>query len=179
MPTVEQDIADVKRVHDEWWDSNADFDIPRMRACFASGTKFLQYNLNGHTYRSVDELTQLWQLIGQNYGIPELEVIDMRIEVRGDMAWVSHEALIRRVAKPGGKLPPSALPFRAASAVCQNAAHWASGRLSATDNSATPAMSQSVRSRKPCWPWCRWSGCPSASTLTATRCGMSSDSRGQ
>jgi hypothetical protein len=34
----------------------------------------------------------------------------MRIEVRGDMAWVSHEALIRRVVKPGGKLPPSVLP---------------------------------------------------------------------
>ena len=56
---MEQDIAEVKRVHDEWWASNADFDIPRMRACFASGDKFLQYNLNGHTYRSVDELTQL------------------------------------------------------------------------------------------------------------------------
>ena len=26
------------------------------------------------------------------------------------MAWVSHEALIRRVAKPGGQLPPGALP---------------------------------------------------------------------
>jgi hypothetical protein len=32
------------------------------------------------------------------------------IEVRGDMAWVSHEALIRRVPKQGGQLPPSALP---------------------------------------------------------------------
>ena len=110
QPTVEQDIAEVKRIHDEWWASNADFDIPRMRLCLASGDKFLQYNLNGHAYRSVDELTQLWELIGQNYGIPELEVIDMRIEVRGDMAWVSHEALIRRVAKPGGQLPPGALP---------------------------------------------------------------------
>ena len=102
MPTVEQDFAEVKRIHDEWWASNAEFDIPRMRACFASGNKFLQYNLNGHTYHSLDELTQLWQLIGQNYGIPELEIIDMRVEVRGDMAWVSHEALIRRVAKVGG-----------------------------------------------------------------------------
>ena len=84
MPTVEGDIAEVKRVHDEWWASNADFDIPRMRACFASGDKFLQYNLNGHTYLSVDELTQSWELIGQNYGIPELKVIDLRIEVRGE-----------------------------------------------------------------------------------------------
>ena len=86
QPTVEQDIAEVKRIHDEWWASNADFDIARMRACFASGDKFLQYNLNGHTYRSVDELTKLWELIGRNYGIPELEIIDIRIEVRGDSA---------------------------------------------------------------------------------------------
>src|ERR1700730_18345668 len=105
QPTMEQDIAEVKRVHDEWWASNADFDIPRMRACFASGDKFLQYNLNGHTYPSVDELTKLRQLMAQTYGSPELEGSDMRVEVRGDMAWVSHEALIRRVVKPGGKLP--------------------------------------------------------------------------
>ena len=49
----------------KWWASNADFDIPRMRSCFASGDKFLQNNLNGHTYRSVDELTRLWKLIGR------------------------------------------------------------------------------------------------------------------
>ena len=36
----------------------------------------------------------------------------MRIEVRGDMAWVSHEAVIRRVAKPGGQLPPGTPPDR-------------------------------------------------------------------
>ena len=85
--------------------------ISTSRACaraFASGDKLLQYNLNGHTYWSVDELTQLWELIGRDYGLPQLEVIDMRIEVRGDMAWVSHEAVIRRVAKPGGQLPPGA-----------------------------------------------------------------------
>jgi hypothetical protein len=110
QPSVEEDIVEVRRVHDEWWDSNRDFDVPRMRACFASGDRFLQYNLNGHVYRSVDELTQLWQLIGRSYGIPVLEVIDMRIEVRGDMAWVAHEAIISRVAKPGAQLPSSVLP---------------------------------------------------------------------
>jgi ketosteroid isomerase-like protein len=110
MPTVQEDIAAVKHIHDEWWAANADFDIPRLRTCFVKGDKLLQYNLNGHTYNGIDELATLWALIGQNYGIPEMEVIDMRIEVRGDMAWVSHEALIRRVAKVGGVLPPSTLP---------------------------------------------------------------------
>lgn len=106
QPTMEQDIAEVRRIHDEWWAANTDLDILRMRKCFASGDSFLQYNLNGHVYRSVDELTQLWELIGRDYGLPQLDVIDMRIEVRGDMAWVAHEAVIRRVAKPGGQLPP-------------------------------------------------------------------------
>ncbi len=47
------------------------------------GRQIPQYNLNGHVYRSVDELTQLWELIGRDYGLPQLDVIDMRIEVRG------------------------------------------------------------------------------------------------
>lgn len=30
MPTVEEDIAEVKRIHDEWWAANTNFDIPRV-----------------------------------------------------------------------------------------------------------------------------------------------------
>ncbi len=104
MPSVDEDIAEVRRIHHEWWEANRDFDIPRMRACFA-GDSFLQYNLNGHTYWSLDELTQLWQSIHGIFGIPEYEVIDLRIEVRGDVAWVAHEAVIRLLPVGDTELP--------------------------------------------------------------------------
>ena len=39
MPTMEEHVAAVKHAHDEWWEANADFDIPRLRTCFAKGTK--------------------------------------------------------------------------------------------------------------------------------------------
>ncbi len=105
--TDEADLAEINRLHDEWWAANMDFDIPRMRACFVDGDKFLQYNLNGHTYWSLAELTQLWETIAPAFGIPEQEVIDYRVEVRGDMAWVSHEAKVKLVAKEGFELPPT------------------------------------------------------------------------
>lgn len=110
---VEEDIEAIRHIHDEWWEANRSFDVPRMRKCFA-GDSFLQYNLNGHTYWSLDELTQLWESFGGMFGIPEFEVIDLRIEVRGDMAWVAHEAVIRCVPVGDHQLPPEVPsgPFR-------------------------------------------------------------------
>ena len=110
---VEQDRAEIKRVHDEWWEANREFDVTRMRACFA-GDKILQYNLNGHTYWSLDELTQLWETFQGKFGIPEYETIDLRIEVRGDAAWLTHETVIRVVVAEGVDLPKGipAEPFR-------------------------------------------------------------------
>jgi ketosteroid isomerase-like protein len=91
------DIDEILRLNHEWWESNIDWDIPRMTAVFPSpGEDYLMFNFNGHPYFGMGEKVALWEWyrgrIAQTGG---LDVRIMRLEVRGDTAWLACEATLQ------------------------------------------------------------------------------------
>jgi hypothetical protein len=54
MHAEEEDRKVILRVHREWLESNHGPDIERMGKVFA-GEQYLIFNLNGHTYRGLQE----------------------------------------------------------------------------------------------------------------------------
>lgn len=90
------DVDEILRLNREWWESNVGWDIPRMAAVFPSpGEEYLMFNFNGHPYFNMREKVALWEwyrdLIAQPGG---LQVKIMRLEVRGDTAWLACEGTI-------------------------------------------------------------------------------------
>lgn len=88
-----EDIEEILRLSREWWEANIAFDIPRMVKVFPSpGEEYLMFNFNGHPYYGMKEKVALWEWyssrIDQHTGF---EVRVMRLEVRGDTAWVACE----------------------------------------------------------------------------------------
>jgi hypothetical protein len=111
--SVEQDRAEILRLHRDWWESNRDWDIPKMRSVFA-GERYLQYNLNGHPYYGLGEKTKLWEALAGAVRIPDIsEPIGLRVEIVGDMAWLACENVVRVELAPGLEVPGiPKTPFR-------------------------------------------------------------------
>ena len=107
------DREEILRLHRAWWESNFDFDIPKMRSVFA-GERYLQYNLNGHPYYGLEQKTKLWKALKGNLSIPEIsDPIDLRLEIAGDMAWLACENIVRIALAPGVEVPGVPLtPYR-------------------------------------------------------------------
>ncbi|MCW2523485.1 MAG: hypothetical protein JWO63_1820 [Frankiales bacterium] len=98
QPDIEQDRQDVLDAHAKWWRANVGLDIPAMRECFPSGMNFSMFNRNGFTYFGIEELTSLWQHF-IDVGIPSRltqTVNVVRLDVRGDTAWLCAELTYRR-----------------------------------------------------------------------------------
>ncbi|MDB5108742.1 MAG: hypothetical protein JWM69_1683 [Candidatus Binatus sp.] len=111
--STQSDRDEILRLHRVWWESNFDFDIPKMRSVFA-GERYLQYNLNGHPYYGLEEKTKLWEALKGKLAIPEIsEPFGLRLEISSDMAWLACENIVR-VAMAEGNPPPGipATPFR-------------------------------------------------------------------
>jgi hypothetical protein len=109
----EDDRRDVLRLHQDWWEANRDWDIPRMRSVFA-GERYLQYNLNGHPYYGLAEKTKLWEALDGSIKIPDIsDPIDLRLEIVGDAAWLACENIVRIELAPGLEVPGvPKTPFR-------------------------------------------------------------------
>lgn len=91
--TFETDKAELLRVSKQWWDANQGLDIPAMRECFPEGMNYLMFNLNGCPYFGIDEKVKLWEhLKTRNVDFAEIDVRVMRLEIRGDTAWIAAEA---------------------------------------------------------------------------------------
>jgi ketosteroid isomerase-like protein len=90
---IEQDEAEIRRVHREWWGSNVGLDAERMRQCFAPD--YLMWNLNGHPYYSLDEKIALFRYYRQHL-VPTTppELWDVRVTVEGDMAYLTAEGIL-------------------------------------------------------------------------------------
>ncbi len=115
MSNLDADRQEILRLHREWWESNRALDHARMRECFAQGDSYYQFNLNGHPYYGIDEKVQLWQALNAvPLTIPDYSPDEhLRLEIRGDMAWLACENLIRIEAPDGmdlGAMPRE--PFR-------------------------------------------------------------------
>jgi ketosteroid isomerase-like protein len=111
--TIEADREDILRLHRAWWEANRDWDIAKMRSVFA-GERYLQYNLNGHPYYGLAEKTKLWEALAGHVKIPEIsEPIRLRLEIRGDMAWLACENVVRVELAAGLEVPGiPKTPFR-------------------------------------------------------------------
>ena len=109
----EDDRREILRLHQDWWEANRDWDIPKMRSVFA-GERYLQYNLNGHPYYGLGEKTKLWEALAGSITIPDIsEPIDLRLEIVGDVAWLACENVVRVELAPGLEVPGiPKTPFR-------------------------------------------------------------------
>lgn len=89
----DQTLADIRRVHHEWWASNVGLDVERMRKCFAPD--YLMWNLNGHPYFSLVEKVELFHYYREHM-VPTdpPELWDVRVTVDGDMAYVTSEGIL-------------------------------------------------------------------------------------
>ena len=106
---TEADREEILRLHRAWWESNLDFDIPKMRSVFA-GERYLQYNFNGHPYYGLGEKTKLWEALKGVLAIPEIsDPIDLRLEISGEMAWLACENIVRIKLADGVEMPGVAL----------------------------------------------------------------------
>jgi hypothetical protein len=112
---IEADRDEILRLHREWWEANRTMDHVRMRECFAEGDSYYQFNLNGHPYYGITEKVQLWEDFEQKAStIPEFGPDEhLRLEIRGDMAWLACENVVQIEAPAEmdlGDLPRT--PFR-------------------------------------------------------------------
>jgi len=109
----EDDRREILRLHDDWWEANRDWDIPKMRGVFG-GERYLQYNLNGHPYYGLGEKTKLWEALDGSIKIPDIsEPIDLRLEIVGDVGWLACENVVRVELAAGLEVPGvPKTPFR-------------------------------------------------------------------
>jgi hypothetical protein len=91
--TLARDRDEILRVHRVWMRANCGLDVTGMREAFVGGGYFQGFNLNAHTYYQRDEWEQLWRYLKTVMAITNVhdEQI-LRLEIRGDMAWLAFEA---------------------------------------------------------------------------------------
>ena len=85
-----QDVEDILKVHHAWVQSNDGLIIEDMIPNFAD-PGYLQYNLNGHTYRSVHEKVKLWEgLLGAGLNLTDMQVVEEpEVYVEGGLAYLT------------------------------------------------------------------------------------------
>lgn len=167
-PTIDQspDIAEVLRLHREWWESNVGFDIPRMEQVFPeSGREYLMFNFNGHPYFGIDEKKALWGWYRERIAQPGgLDVRVMRLEVRGDTAWLACEGRIDAAQLDGGEWTADGVDtplFRATEIYHRDSTTSEGWRMWHThisprpeDNETRPGFADTTESRGLGWtPW--------------------------
>jgi ketosteroid isomerase-like protein len=90
--TLEDDRREILRVHNLWADANRKGSIPMMRQAFVAGDKFMGFNLNGHTYGSIEEWAKLWEFYKGVFARATLGKDEkLHITVRGDVGWLTCE----------------------------------------------------------------------------------------
>lgn len=92
-----EDVEAIRAAHRDWWAANYTREMWRRQISFAPDT--LMFNLNGHAYYGLDEMTRVWEYYSDNIdnGVPELW--DYRITVSGDLAYITCEGVFYTRAK--------------------------------------------------------------------------------
>lgn len=93
MARIEDDRAEILRVHRDWWLANETVDIPLMVTCFPTGMNYLMFNYNRHPYFGMEEKVRLWEYYKAG-GLKMLKPPEVRIiklEVVGDLAYIACE----------------------------------------------------------------------------------------
>jgi ketosteroid isomerase-like protein len=94
----QDDVAEIRRVHRQWWAANVGLDVEKMSECFAPD--YLMWNLNGHPYFSLAEKQHLFRYYQQHMVPTEPpELWNIHVTVDGDMAYVTSEGILPVVMK--------------------------------------------------------------------------------
>lgn len=120
LPTPNGDATEILRLHHEWLASNIGLQVDRMLRVVAAGERFHHFNLNGYSYTTASEIGRLWENLPQVMRFCSLTPErDIRVEVRGDMGFVTSEsdAECEILALPGsgeiqGEATRTVVPFR-------------------------------------------------------------------
>lgn len=90
---LEGDAAEIMRLHREFVDANGPLDSTYLRRrVTAVPGDLVWYNLNGSTYVGQDHIAELWDTLSANmdHQAVSAELREERIEVAGDVAWVTY-----------------------------------------------------------------------------------------
>ncbi|WP_322860914.1 nuclear transport factor 2 family protein [Mycobacterium europaeum] len=89
----EGDAAEIMRLHREFVDANSPLDSRYLRRrVSADPGELVWYNLNGSAYVGQDHIAALWDTLSANMNEQAVsaELRDERVEVEGDVAWVTY-----------------------------------------------------------------------------------------
>jgi ketosteroid isomerase-like protein len=90
---IDADAAEILRLHREFVDANSPLDSSYLRErVTAVPDELVWYNLNGSVYIGQDHIAQLWDMLSSAMGGQAMsaELRDERVEVLGDVAWVTY-----------------------------------------------------------------------------------------
>jgi hypothetical protein len=74
-----KDIEDILAVHQAWLESNNGLVVEKMYGNFAS-PGYYQFNLNGHTYKSVEEKIALWNGLHEiDFNLADMTIVEAPI----------------------------------------------------------------------------------------------------
>lgn len=84
-----KDHEEILAVHKSWLDSNNGLVIEKMYPNFAN-PGYYQFNLNGHTYTSVDEKVRLWEgLHAVDFNLADMKIVqEPLIHSEGNLAYL-------------------------------------------------------------------------------------------
>ncbi|MCV7229197.1 nuclear transport factor 2 family protein [Mycolicibacterium komossense] len=85
---TDSDSAAVLAVHNGWLAANVDLIAESMLGFFPAGDGYLQFNLNGSTYRGAQDKARLWRNL-KAVGANIISIRDMdepNVEIFGDVA---------------------------------------------------------------------------------------------
>lgn len=90
------DIRAILATHRDWWAGNHGLEVARCRRNFAPGC--LMFNLNGHTYYGLDEMTKVWEFYHENSEVGVITMWDIRVHVEGNLAYLTSEGIFPKRA---------------------------------------------------------------------------------
>ncbi len=113
---TQSDIDAIRAVHDGWTAANVELIAENMIEFFPSGDNYLQFNLNGFTYRGAHDKARLWRnLQGVGARISRIgDIAEPTVQVFGDVALLTSEGECEiLLPTPSGTLESSgALRYR-------------------------------------------------------------------
>lgn len=114
--SVDNDVAAITKVHQAWYASNLGLIADAMLGYFPEGDGYLQFNLNGLTYRGVLDKARLWRN-ARAAGVDIARIEDTAppvVQVFGDVALLTAQGECELVLPSAtGRLErQGATPFR-------------------------------------------------------------------
>lgn len=84
------DIKEILAVHHSWLESNNGLVPEKMYPNFAN-PGYLQFNLNGHQYDSVDEKVKLWEGLHEiGFNLGDMKIVEEpKVHAEGDLAYLT------------------------------------------------------------------------------------------